>query len=163
MTSDAGASSVDRVIEAAKAHDLTLRIVEFPDSTRTADDAAGAVGCVVGAIVKSMIFDADGEIVLALTSGDNQVDGAKLAGLAGVERCGRADIDEVRSITGFAIGGVAPFGHLNVLRTWIDPALLIHDEVWAAAGTPRHVFPIAPDRLASITNATIADFAKQAG
>lgn len=153
-----GNPSVQRVLDAGAAHGLTLAIVEYPDGTRTADDAAAAVGCEVGAIVKSMIFDADGEVVLALTSGANQVDGAKLAALAGVDRCGRADVDDVRAKTGFAIGGVAPFGHISSLRTWIDPALLAYDEVWAAAGTPRHVFPIDPHQLTTITSATTADF-----
>lgn len=151
-------TSVQRVLHAGAAHGLTLDLVEYPDGTRTADDAAAAVGCDVGAIVKSMIFDADGEIVLALTSGANQVDGKKLAVLAGVDRCGRADVDKVRAATGFAIGGVAPFGHVTPLRTWIDPSLLDYDQVWAAAGTPRHVFPIEPQQLTTITGAAVADF-----
>ncbi|MEM8923963.1 MAG: YbaK/EbsC family protein [Actinomycetota bacterium] len=150
--------SVQRVIDAGASHGLSIEISEFPDGTRTAVDAAAAVGCTVDQIVKSMIFDADGEIVLALTSGAHQVDGDALARQAGVERCGRADPEQVRATTGFAIGGVAPFGHLRPVRTWIDPHLLTFDEVWAAAGTPRHVFPIAPDTLADLTGAIAAPF-----
>lgn len=151
---------MQRVIDAGAAAGLTLAVVEFPDGTRTAEDAAAAVECEVGAIVKSMIFDADGELVLALTSGANLVDGSKLAKLAGVPKCGRADVEAVRSTTGYAIGGVPPFGHDNELRTWIDPALLGYDEIWGAAGTPRHVFPIAPADLLALTGATEADFVR---
>ena len=135
-------------------------MVEFPDGTRTADDAAAAVGCKVDQIVKSMIFAAgdEREIVLALTSGANQVDSNRLAALAGVDACHRATADEVRSATGFAIGGVAPIGHLSPLRTWIDPHLLTFDEIWAAAGSPRHVFAVAPSRLVELAAATAADF-----
>ena len=105
-----------------------------------------------------MIFDADGELVLALTSGKNLVDGAVLADLAGVPKCGRADVDKVRAATGFAIGGVPPFGHVTPVRTWIDPHLLTFDLIWAAAGTPRHVFAIAPADLVHLTGATAAPF-----
>lgn len=108
--------------------------------------------------MKSMIFDADGELVLALTSGANRVDGAKLASLAGVSKCGRADVEDVRRHTGYAIGGVPPFGHDHPVRTWVDPALLTFDEVWAAAGTPRHVFAVTPADLVRITGAIEADF-----
>ncbi len=153
-------TSVERVVAAASAAGLEIDVVEFPDGTRTADDAAAAVGCKVDQIVKSMIFAAgdDREIVLALTSGANQVDGDRLAALAGVDACHRATVDEVRATTGFAIGGVAPLGHLNPLRTWIDPYLLTFDVIWAAAGSPRHVFAVAPQRLAELADATVADF-----
>lgn len=153
-------SSVDRVLAAAAAAGLDVEVVQFPDGTRTADDAAAAVGCKVDQIVKSMIFAAghEREIVLALTSGANQVDGDRLAALAGVDACHRATADEVRSTTGFAIGGVAPIGHLSPLRTWIDPHLLTFDEIWAAAGSPRHVFAVAPSRLVELAGATVANF-----
>ncbi len=137
---------------------LDVEVVEYPAETRTAVQAADAVGCKVDQIVKSMVFDADGELVLALTSGANQVDADRLAALAGVASCARADPNEVRSVTGFAIGGVAPIGHLNRIRTWIDPHLLAFDEVWAAAGSPRHVFPVDPSTLASLTDAEPAAF-----
>ena len=151
-------TSVRRVIDAAEHAGIEITVVEYPDQTRTAEQAAAAVGCAVDQIVKSMIFDADGEIVLALTSGANQVDPTLLAELAGVDRCGRADADRVRAVTGFAIGGVAPLGQTTPVRTWIDPHLLTFDEVWAAAGTPRHVFPIDPAILADVTGAVVAPF-----
>ncbi|MDH3682899.1 MAG: YbaK/EbsC family protein [Acidimicrobiia bacterium] len=150
--------SVQRVIDAAAEHGLTISVVEYPAETRTAAQAAEAVGCAIDQIVKSMIFDAEGEIVLALTSGANQVDTDGLARAVGAERCGRADPERVRSVTGFAIGGVAPIGHDTGVRTWIDPHLLTFDEVWAAAGTPRHVFPIDPVMLVEMTGAIVADF-----
>ncbi|MFV0260411.1 MAG: YbaK/EbsC family protein [Acidimicrobiales bacterium] len=152
------ATSVERVRRAAGDLGLTIEVVEYPDGTRTAADAAGAVGCDVAQIVKSMIFDADGEIVLALTSGANQVDTDALAALAGVTACRRADPDRVREATGYAIGGVAPIGHPAPVRTWIDPTLLEHDQVWAAAGTPRHVFAVDPAELVTVTDARPADF-----
>ena len=146
------------VTEAAAKLGLTIETREFPSGTRTAQDAALAVGCEVGQIVKSMIFDADGDLVLALTSGANQVDPHRLAELAGAKTCGRATPDQVRSVTGYAIGGVPPFGHDHEVRTWIDPHLLTFDEVWAAAGTPRHVFAIEPRELVKLTGAAVRDF-----
>jgi len=151
-------ASVQRVIDAAENLGIEISVIEYPEQTRTAEQAAEAVGCAVDQIVKSMIFDADGEIVLALTSGANQVDTSLLAELAGVDRCGRADADRVRTVTGFAIGGVAPLGHTTAVRTWIDAHLLDFDEVWAAAGTPRHVFAIDPSFLAKAIGAVTAGF-----
>lgn len=164
--------SARRVAEWAQTRGLDLTIQEYPDGTRTAQDAADAVGCQVDQIVKSMIFslrigsadpvDGDGrpvsELVLALTAGSNKIDTTALAAVGGADRCGRADPDEVRAVTGYAIGGVPPFGHDTPLRTWIDPHLLTFDEVWAAAGTPRHVFPIEPARLVELTGAVEASF-----
>lgn len=152
--------SAQRVVEAAASHGLSLEVVEYPDGTRTADDAAAAVGCEVGQIVKSLIFEVDGELVLALTSGSNRVDTAKLTEAAGGARCGRADADQVRAITGYAIGGVPPFGHESPVRAFFDPALLDHDVVWAAAGTPRHVFPLTPAQLLEVTGAEPVNFAE---
>lgn len=150
--------SAGRVVAWAAERGLTLMVREYPeDGARTAADAAAAVGCQVDQIVKSMIFAAGTELVLALTSGANQVDGSALAEQAGVERCGRADPEAVREATGYAIGGVPPFGHATSLRTWIDPHLLGFDQVWAAAGTPRHVFPIEPATLVELTGAVTAD------
>ncbi len=153
-------TSAQRVVSFAGDRGSVLEVVEYPDGTRSAEDAAAAVGCVVDQIVKSMIFDADGELVLALTSGANLVHGQALAALAGVDRCGRANADQVRATTSFAIGGVPPFGHSTPIRTWIDPHLMTFDRVWAAAGTPRHVFPIEPTVLVSLSGATVADFAQ---
>lgn len=147
-----------RVVDAAAAQGLELRVIEHQEGTRTAEEAAAAVGCDVGQIVKSLLFALDDGLVLALTSGANRVDTAALAGVAGGTSCGRADADEVRRRTGFAIGGVPPFGHENPVRTFIDPALLHYDVVWAAAGTPRHLFGIDPDDLAAAAAATVADF-----
>lgn len=152
--------SVQKVIDAAAAHGQTITVIEYPDGTRTALDAAAAVGCELDQIVKSMVFQADEELVLALTAGSHLVDAEVLASLAGVGRCGRADADVVRDITGFAIGGVPPFGHRTALRTWLDPTLLDYPEVWAAAGTPRHVFGIDPKDLLRFTNATAAAFTR---
>jgi prolyl-tRNA editing enzyme YbaK/EbsC (Cys-tRNA(Pro) deacylase) len=153
-------ASVQRVVDAATTAGLEIEVVEFPEGTRTAEAAAEAVGCQVDQIVKSMIFAAGDarEIVLALTSGSNKVDGTRLAKLAGVDACHRADPEEVRAASGFAIGGVAPIGHPNPLRTWIDPHLFDFDVIWAAAGTPRHVFAVDPVQLQELAEATKADF-----
>lgn len=150
---------VQRVLDAAEAGGLSLDIVEYPDGTRTAVDAAAAVGCDVGQIVKSLIFEVDGELVLALTSGANQVDTDALTAAANGTKCGRANADQVREVTGFAIGGVPPIGHLNQVQAFFDPALLEFDEVWAAAGTPRHVFPVEPQTLLALTGAQLSEFA----
>ncbi|NNF56509.1 MAG: YbaK/EbsC family protein [Acidimicrobiales bacterium] len=149
--------SVQRVVDAAAAHGLEIEVRESPAGTRTAEEAAAAVGCVVDQIVKSMIFDTGAELVLALTSGTHRVDGARLALALGVEKCGRADVDAVRATTGYAIGGVPPIGHATPLRSVLDPHLLNFPEVWAAAGTPRHVFGIEPSTLRRIAGATEAD------
>ncbi len=150
--------SVARVRAAVAELGLGDEVVELSDSARTAADAATAVGCQVDQIAKSMIFDADGQLVLALTSGSNNVDGTKLAALAGATRCGRAQPDDVRSITGFAIGGVSPYGHLQPIRCWIDPHLLDFETVWVAAGSPHTVFAVPAARLAETTDGTVADF-----
>lgn len=151
-------TSVRRVIDAAAVGGVAIDIVEYPDGTRTAPDAAAAVGCAVGQIVKSLIFSVNDELVLALTSGKNRVDTAALAHAAGGDRCDRADADQVREVTGFAIGGVPPLGHVNNVRSFFDPTLLEYGTIWAAAGTPRHVFPIEPQRLLELTGATAARF-----
>lgn len=156
--------SAQRVADWALARGVELSVREYPeDGARTAEDAAAAVGAEVDQIAKSMIFsvsddDGPGELVLALTAGSNRIDTATLAEIAGAKRCGRADPEQVRAATGYAIGGVPPFGHATELRTWIDPHLLTFGEVWGAAGTPRHVFPIAPETLVTLTGATEADF-----
>jgi prolyl-tRNA editing enzyme YbaK/EbsC (Cys-tRNA(Pro) deacylase) len=150
--------SVKRVRAALVAANLPDTIQEMPDSTRTAVDAAAACGCQVAQIVKSMIFATkDGAFILFLTAGDNQVDPAKAADLVGTA-LSRAEPNALRSYTGFAIGGVSPIGHLNPVACVMDPALMQHEIVWAAAGTPRHVFSIAPDTLQQITGARVAPF-----
>ncbi|MHB1091122.1 MAG: YbaK/EbsC family protein, partial [Ilumatobacteraceae bacterium] len=136
--------NVERVIEAARALGLDITTRRFPDGTKTAVDAATAIGVSVGQIVKSLIFAVDGEIVMAYMSGANQLDEKKLAIAAGGSTCSRVDADAVRAATGYAIGGVPPFGHATELRVFIDPDLLqydgVNDMVWAAAGTWHDVF-----------------------
>jgi prolyl-tRNA editing enzyme YbaK/EbsC (Cys-tRNA(Pro) deacylase) len=141
--------SARRVEEALRALGLPAEVRELDDSTRTAPEAAAAVGCELGAIVKSLVFrGADsGDPVLVLVSGDRRGDEASISAAVG-ERVERADADFVRSVTGYAIGGVPPVGHPAPLRTLMDDGLLRFDEVWAAAGTPRAVFGVEPGRLA---------------
>ncbi|MBP9183233.1 MAG: YbaK/EbsC family protein [Fuscovulum sp.] len=150
--------SLARVIAALKAAGLDTRPVEMPADTRTALQAAEAAGCALDQIVKSILFQgASGRLFLFLTAGGNQVDPGRASILA-AEPLGRADGQTVRERTGFAIGGVAPLGHLAPLPTWIDPRLLEFDLVWAAAGTPRHIFACAPGALARAAGATRALF-----
>ena len=122
---------------------------EFPEGTRTAQDAAAAIGCTVGQIVKSLVFLRDGEPILVLCSGANTVDARRL----GLDK---ADANVVRRATGFAIGGVPPYGHPAPLETLVDEDLLTFDRVWAAAGHPNKVFPITPVELLRRTNGTPA-------
>ena len=149
--------NVARVVEAGKALGLEIKTRRFPEGTKTAQDAADAIGVAVGQIVKSLVFAVDGEIVMAYVSGANQLDEKKLALAAGGAKCARVDADAVRSATGYPIGGVPPFGHSTTLRIFIDPDLLQYDEVWAAAGTWNDVFPIAPDDLVRASGAVVAD------
>ena len=149
--------STQRVVEAARKLGLAIEVRHFPEGTRTAQEAAQAVGGSLGQIVKSMVFLADGEPVLVLTSGLNRVDTAKVAQHLGAGRVRRASADEVRSATGFAIGGVPPFGHTRRLTILFDSDLLQFETVWGAAGTPNAVFPIEPRRLAEASGAVVAD------
>jgi prolyl-tRNA editing enzyme YbaK/EbsC (Cys-tRNA(Pro) deacylase) len=155
--SDAPHRNVSRVVEAGAAIGLHVSPMRFPEGTKTAVDAANAIGCDVGQIVKSLIFAVDGEVVLAYVSGANQLDEHKLAAAAGGLRCTRVDADVVRSATGYPIGGVPPFGHATHLRVFIDPDLLQYDEVWAAAGTWHDVFAIEPNRLVEASEGVITD------
>jgi prolyl-tRNA editing enzyme YbaK/EbsC (Cys-tRNA(Pro) deacylase) len=149
--------NVTKVVEAAAARGLRIEPRRFPDGTKTAADAAAAIGCEVGQIVKSLIFAVDGEVVLAYVSGANQLDEHKLAVASGGLHCTRVDADVVRSATGFPIGGVPPFGHATHLRVFIDPDLLEYDEVWAAAGTWHDVFGIEPHKLVEASEGVITD------
>lgn len=151
--------SLDRVSDALRAAGLDLRIVEMSESTRTAAEAAAAAGCEIDQIAKSILFrgETSGELRLFITAGGNRVDPARAASLAG-EPLGKADAAMVREVTGFAIGGVAPLGSLVPLRTWIDPRLMDFAHVWAAAGTPNHIFRIAPGDLERVTGAQVAAF-----
>ena len=146
--------NVTRVAEILRAAGATGEPVQLEDSTRTAAEAAAALGCDVGAIASSLVFAADGAPLLIVTSGAHRVDTAHVAGLIGVERIKRADADLVRSATGYAIGGVAPVGHPAPIRTLLDVALADHEVVWAAAGHSHAVFPTSYDELLRITGAT---------
>ena len=147
----------EAVVDHAARYDLTIETTAFPEGTRSAEDAAAAIGVVVAQIVKSLVFELDGAPVMALVAGDNRLDETKFAAALGGSSVGRASPDVVRSATGAAIGGVPPFGHPSVLATAIDDDLFRHDVVWAAAGTPRDVFPIAPADLARASGAVRAD------
>ncbi|MGP6086260.1 YbaK/EbsC family protein [Antarctobacter jejuensis] len=150
--------SLKRVRAAIEAAGIPDDIREVGQA-RTAQEAADSVGCHLDQIAKSIIFRAEttGAAVLFLTAGGNKVCADKATALAG-EPLGKADAGLIRAQTGFAIGGVAPLGHLNPIRAWLDPRLLQFDVVWAAAGTPRHVFPLDPHVLPGLTGAIEADF-----
>ncbi len=148
------------IVEAAAAQDLAIEIHTFPDGTKTASDAARAVGCDVAAIVKSLVFLVDGAPVLALVPGDKRLDTKKLAAAAGGAKCGRADLETVRSATGFVAGGTPPFAHATELPIFADHSLTRHDEVWAAGGTPSTVFPLSVDDLLRLSGAVWADLAE---
>lgn len=145
------------VAQAAQAQGLAIDVVEQPDSTHTAEEAAAAIGVDVAQIVKSLVFTVDGQLVLALVSGPNRLDEKRLAVAADGGVVERAAPTAVRDATGFAIGGIPPFGHSTPRPTFVDRTLLDHDTVWAAAGTPRHVFAITPADLVRLTAGTVAD------
>jgi prolyl-tRNA editing enzyme YbaK/EbsC (Cys-tRNA(Pro) deacylase) len=153
--------NVTRVIDAGSALGVEVSPVRFPDGTKTALDAANAIGCDVGQIVKSLIFAVDGEVVLAYVSGANQLDEEKLAAAAGGSTCARVDADVVRTATGFPIGGVPPFGHDTTLRAFVDPDLLQYDVVWAAAGTWHDVFSLVPADLVRASGGTVVELARR--
>ena len=149
--------NVERFVAAARELGLEIGPRTFPEGTKTAQDAADAIGVALGQIVKSLIFGVDGEMVLAYVSGANRLDEQLLAAAAGGSACERVDADAVRGATGFPIGGVPPFGHATSLRIFIDPDLLQYDEVWAAAGTWHDVFGIEPDRLVEASGGVVTD------
>jgi prolyl-tRNA editing enzyme YbaK/EbsC (Cys-tRNA(Pro) deacylase) len=149
--------NVVRVVEAARALGLEIVPRRFPDGTKTAADAAAAIGVELGQIVKSLIFAVDGEVVLAYVSGANQLDEKKLALAAGGLKCARVDADVVRQATGFPIGGVPPFGHSTQLRVFVDPDLLQYDEVWAAAGTWNDNFGANPNDIVRVAGGVVTD------
>lgn len=147
--------SVARVRAALLAAGHPDTIVVFPAGTRTAAEAAAAVGCTVAQIAKSIVFRADGRAAVVITSGANRVDAAKASAMLGVKLV-RADAEWVRATTGFAIGGVAPIGHINPPLLLIDQDLMALDPIWAAAGSPSHVFRTTPVELRRITAAPVA-------
>ncbi len=146
-----------RVADAARELGLDIEVRTFPAGTKTAADAAAAIGVEVGQIVKSLIFAVDGEVVVAYVSGANQLDEKKLAAAAGGRKAGRADADVVRQATGYPIGGVPPFGHATPLRVFVDEDLLVFDIVWAAAGTWNDVFALTPDDLVRASAGTVTN------
>jgi prolyl-tRNA editing enzyme YbaK/EbsC (Cys-tRNA(Pro) deacylase) len=145
-----------RVQEAADELGLAVQIVEMAQSTRTAEEAATACGCAVGQIIKSLVFRGreSGKPILLLVSGANRVDQAGVAAVIG-EALDRPDAAFVREVTGFAIGGIPPFGHAQPLPTWFDKDLLQYAAVWAAAGSPEAVFEVEPRRLAEAIGAKV--------
>jgi Cys-tRNA(Pro) deacylase len=159
MTTPTLPPAARRVAEAAAGLGLTIEIVIFDHSTRTAGEAAQAVGCAVGQIVKSLVFTVGGRPVVALVSGANQLDTRKLADLYGVGRkqVARADADTVRAATGYAIGGVPPFGHATATDVFLDRDLGQYTVIWAAAGTPNTVFAITPEELRRATGGREVD------
>jgi prolyl-tRNA editing enzyme YbaK/EbsC (Cys-tRNA(Pro) deacylase) len=139
---------------------VSLRVVELPESTRTAGEAAAAVGCVVGQIAKSLVFrkHPSGQPVLVIARGDNRVDVDLLTQKLG-EKIEIADADYVRQATGFSIGGVPPVGHASEIETYIDEQLFEFEQIWAAAGTPHAVFSLTPDQLQAVTQGEVLPIA----
>jgi prolyl-tRNA editing enzyme YbaK/EbsC (Cys-tRNA(Pro) deacylase) len=151
--------AVHRVRAALSAAGLTADVRVLDSSARTAQQAADQIGVEVGQIANSLVFAADGEALLVLTSGAHRVDTAKVAALIGASKVRRADPDFVRDRTGFVIGGVAPVGHTNPIRTLIDVALADYDQIWAAAGHAHTVFPTTYEELVRLTGALPAEVA----
>jgi prolyl-tRNA editing enzyme YbaK/EbsC (Cys-tRNA(Pro) deacylase) len=151
--------TVERVAALLRAAGAEGEVRELTESGRTAAEAAAALGCDVGAIASSLVFTAGDEPVLVLTSGAHRVDPIAAGAVLGVPSLGRADPDLVRRATGYAIGGVAPIGHPEPLRTLVDVALAEHPVVWAAAGHPRAVFPTSYAELLRLTGGTAAQVA----
>lgn len=149
-----------RVVEAAAVLGLEIEVRRFPEGTRTAQDAANAIGCPVGAIAKSIVLMADDRPVLVLTSGANRADLGKVASVLGATAVRRATADEARAATGFPIGGTAPWAHPYPLHVLCDEDLRGYDTVWAAAGTPDTVFQLTPDDLVRVAGAQPADVAE---
>jgi len=159
-------SSIQRVVDAASRKGVALEVYTFAESTHTAEDAAAAVGAEIGQIVKSLVFVAPGpedtlEPILCLVSGPNRVDLARLAAVTGEQDVRRATAAEARDLTGFVIGGIPPIGHTGSIRVVMDPDLGRFQVVWAAAGTPTAVFPVAPGTLRMLANAHVAPICEE--
>lgn len=154
--------NIDRVSAAARAAGLEIDVRRFPEGTRTAEDAARAIGCSVAQIVKSLVFMADEAPLLALVSGVNRVDIDHLGAATGATQVRRATGDEARAASGYAIGGVPPFGHAHSVTVLIDRDLLAHEVLWAAAGLPDAVFAIAPDDLVRASGGRVVELAEAA-
>jgi len=147
---------------AAETHGFEVDVHEFPEGTKTAADAADAIGCDVAQIASAIALVADGQLSVSVTSGANRVSHAKLAGLRGVDEAAvrMAEANEVKETLGWSIGGVPPFCHETTVPVYLDETLQEFETVWAAAGTPEAVFPIAPDRLLELSGADPADLAE---
>jgi prolyl-tRNA editing enzyme YbaK/EbsC (Cys-tRNA(Pro) deacylase) len=146
--------TAQKVQDLLSARGFNIRVIEFAESTRTSQEAADRAGCSLGQITKSLVFKGKTthKPILVLTSGANRVDEARLAQYA-AEPIGRADADFVRSVTGFAIGGVPPVGHAQKMETYMDEDLLQYETIWAAAGTPNAIFELTPADLQKMTDA----------
>ncbi len=151
-------SSARKVQEALNSLGYDFTVIEYAESTRTAQEAAERAGCTLGQITKSMIFKGktSGKPILVLTSGANRVNEARISEYAG-EPIGRADADFVRKTTGFAIGGVPPLGHLQKMETYLDEDLMQYPTIWAAAGTPNAIFELTPADLQKITEGRVVE------
>jgi len=145
--------------QAREQYGVDVEVNEFPEGTKTAEDAAAAVGCDVAQIASSIALVAD-QLVVVVTSGANRVDTRKLSTLRGVHEARMAEPDEVSETLGWSIGGVPPFCHETEVPVYLDETLTEYDTVWAAAGTPEAVFPISPERIVECADATVADIAK---
>lgn len=158
-TAEPRPDSLARVVAEAERLGLAIAPVRLDESSHTAADAARVCGCSVAQIIKSIVFRVEGgdRHVLFLTAGDRRVDPARAGALVGAALV-KADAAGIRAHTGFAIGGVAPLGHVTPIETFLDPAILEHDIVWAAAGTPHHVFPVDPRALAAALRPMVAEF-----
>lgn len=152
---------VQRVVDAAADRGVTVEVTRFPDGTGTTEDAAAVIGCDVAAICKSIVLMADDEPVVVLASGANRVDPRKVAAEVGADEARLATPEEARESTGWPIGGTAPYGNPEPMRLLLDDDLLAQEEVWAAAGLPDAVFPIAPDQLLETSGADVADVAER--
>ena len=149
---------VQRVVDAGARAGIEVRAQRFPEGTHTAEDAARAIGCALAQIVKTLVFvDGDGEPIAFLVSGANRLDPAKGAAAAGLAELRKADARVTKDRTGFSIGGIPPFGHEHPIPLYLDEDLLAFDEVWAAAGLPDAVFPLAPDDLLRGSGARATD------
>jgi Cys-tRNA(Pro) deacylase len=151
--------TAQKVVDAAQVLGLEISIREFEAGSRTAADAARAIGCPMAQIIKSLLFIVDGQPTMVLVSGANRLDEKKLAALCGVgkRKVKRSKAETAREVTGFAIGGVPPFGHKTRLPTYVDQDFLQFDVIWGAAGTPNAVFSIAPETLIKGIEGTVAD------
>ncbi|WP_267639635.1 YbaK/EbsC family protein [Haloarchaeobius amylolyticus] len=153
-------SAAEFVAQARDRYGFVPDVTEFPEGTKTAADAADAIGCDVAQIGSSIVLVADGEVVVSVTSGANRVDTDRLAELVGAESARMAQPDEVKEATGWSIGGVPPFCHETDLPVYLDETLTEFETVWVASGTPTTVFPIVPDELLEYSGATVADVAE---